>query len=137
MNPIIAGPAIPIVFLMLRPDQPQSTSWIEKLKLLNLPSAVILASSLICLLLPLHFGGTTYSWHDARIIVLFVLFVVLLVVFILMQTKKSGQGLVPRQVLKQRSILFGMLYCFSTAGVGFAMEYYVSSTTKACNPESS
>jgi len=42
----------------------------------------IFVPCVVCILLPLHWGGTTYAWSDARIVTLFVLFGVFPVTFV-------------------------------------------------------
>ena len=56
---------------------------------------VLFLPSIICLLLALQWGGTTYPWSNGRIIALFTLFGVLLVGFIVVQIKlgKSATGM--------------------------------------------
>lgn len=46
----------------------------------------LFVSAIICLLLALHWGGSTYAYSNGRIIALFVLFGALLVGFIFTQT---------------------------------------------------
>nr|B3FWS2.1 RecName: Full=Efflux pump hmp6; AltName: Full=Hypothemycin biosynthesis cluster protein hpm6 [Hypomyces subiculosus]ACD39756.1 major facilitator superfamily transporter [Hypomyces subiculosus]ACD39765.1 major facilitator superfamily transporter [Hypomyces subiculosus] len=67
--------------------------------------------SMICLLLALQMGGSTYPFTDARIIVLLVLFGLLLVAFIVVQFFDKNATIPPR-VMKNRSVAFGMIYMF-------------------------
>jgi hypothetical protein len=66
----------------------------------------------VCLLLALQWGGSTYAWSNARIIVLFILFAILLTLFILIQIlkKQPSQATVPPHVFKQRSMSAGFLF---------------------------
>ncbi|KAI9877355.1 MAG: hypothetical protein M1830_004161 [Pleopsidium flavum] len=57
-------------------------------------------------------GGSTYAWNDGRIIALLMLFEVLIVAFVAIQSWKKENATVPPRILKQRSIASGV--CFST-----------------------
>ena len=46
---------------------------------------IFFISAIICLLLALQWGGTTYDWSSGRIIALFVLFGILFIAFIAVQ----------------------------------------------------
>lgn len=84
--------------------------WEKFAKLDPLGTFVFLAS-IVCLLIALQLGGSTYAFNNARIIVLFVLFGLLLVAFIAIQLFAKDTTIPPR-VMKQRSMAFGMLYVF-------------------------
>ena len=125
MNPIISAPTFAIVIFMLPLDPPKKTTWRERLRFLDLPSSLVLAAGLICLLLALQWAGTTYAWRNARIIALLVVAGVLLGLFLANQIRMKENGLIPLSVLAKRSMPFGMFFSFCTSGAGFAMEYYV------------
>lgn len=98
----------------------------EKLKKLDLPSTAIFVPSICCLLLALQWGGATYGWSDARIIVLLVTFVVSLTGFGWLQYRRQDNATLPPRILKQRSILAGAWFagcCNASLGV---VEYYMA-----------
>ncbi|KAK3169203.1 hypothetical protein OEA41_008586 [Lepraria neglecta] len=93
--------------------------------MLDLPAFAIFLASIICLLLALQWGGGEYSWRNARIIALFILFGLLMGVFALVEMRNKEEALVPLKIITQRSIAFGILFSFCTSGAGFTLEYYL------------
>lgn len=76
---------------------------------------VLFMPAIICLLIALQWGGTKYSWKDARIIALLVVFVVLIILFIVAQVKGGDNATTPARIITQRSIAFGCWYTFSVS----------------------
>lgn len=77
--------------LVRTPSTAQNVTIVRKLKGLALPGTVCMVASLICLLLALQWGGSTYPWSNGRIIVLFVVSGVLAMSFTIIQkTTWSG-----------------------------------------------
>jgi MFS family permease len=76
---------------------------------------VVFMPAIICLLIALQWGGTKYSWKDARIIALLVVFVVLIIVFIVVQVRGGENATTPAHIISQRSIAFGCWYTFSAS----------------------
>lgn len=93
---------------------------------LDLPGTVSLVASLISLLIALQWGGSTYPWHDGRIIALLVVFGVLAIVFLITQTTSffGKASTIPRAVAKNRDIWFAASYAVCiTGGVYVAILY--------------
>jgi MFS family permease len=89
--------------------------------------SVCLLASVICLLLALQQGGTSYEFSDGRIIALFVVFGILLIAFIALQFwGGDANATIPPRVLKQRSMLFGSFYMFFVGANFFIFVYYIS-----------
>ncbi len=49
-------------------------SWLQRIKYFDPIGTALFMPAVICLLLALQWGGTTYAWDSGRIIALFVLF---------------------------------------------------------------
>lgn len=81
--------------------------------------------SIVCLLLALQWGGSTYAWSDGRIIALLVLFAFLITVFIAIQILKPDTATVPPRVFKQRSIAAGFWYSICTGGSMIVLVYFL------------
>ena len=115
---------IVIIAFILNVQSPSSTNLptSEKLKSLDPLGTIFFLPAIICLLLALQWGGSTYAWNDGRIIALLVLFVVLFIVFIVIQIIRQEGATVPPRIFVQRSILAGVLY---TIGAGSAMMIFV------------
>ncbi len=80
---------------------------------------------IICLLLALQWGGTTYAWNSWRIIFLFVLSVVLLSIFIFIQFKTGDNATVPIRIIRQRSIASGTYFSAVSSGSMMLALYYI------------
>lgn len=99
--------------------------WREKLEQFDLFGTPIFLALVICLLLALQWGGSTYPWSDARIIALLTVFAVLLIVFICIQFWKQETATVPPRILKQRSIAAGAFFILCVGAAFFAFIYYL------------
>ncbi|KAK8216891.1 MFS sugar transporter [Zalaria obscura] len=80
---------------------------------------------IVCLLLALQWGGTTYPWSNGRIIALFVVFGVLCIIFIFIQWKKQETATVPPRVLGQRSVAASAWFGTCLGAAFFVMVYYL------------
>jgi hypothetical protein len=81
--------------------------------------------AVVCVLLALQWGGTTYDWNDGRIIALFVLFGVLITLFLTVQWWAQDDATVPQRIFKIRTIWSCSLYQFALGGGFFIFIYYV------------
>ncbi|KAI0172246.1 major facilitator superfamily domain-containing protein [Hypoxylon sp. FL1284] len=89
-------------FLLQVPGTGQKIPLSRKLKDLDLLGTVSLVASVVCLLLALQWGGSTYPWNNGRIIALFVMSGVLAVLFVVIQnTTWSGKAdTIPRSIAR-------------------------------------
>lgn len=97
----------------------------EKAKQIDIIGLVVFIPMVVCVLLALQWGGSTYDWGNARIIVLFVLFGVLLAVFIGIQIWQGDKATVPPSVVKQRTVWACAIYLFFLFGSFLAFVYYI------------
>lgn len=98
----------------------------EKLSRIDIPGTLILIPCIICLILALQWGGSTYAWSDGRIIALLVLFGVLLLVFIGIQIWRQEAATVPPRIVKNRTIVGAWWYSFCLGSSFMVMIYYLS-----------
>ncbi len=127
INLPIGGVAMVIlVFILQIPGaRNANTPWREQVNQLDPIGTVFFISSIICLLLALQWGGSTYPWKDGRIIALLVLFAVLISVFIAIQHWKQETATVPPRIIQKRSIAAGMWSQFCLGSSMMTMVYYV------------
>jgi hypothetical protein len=120
----IGGITLLIVALFLN-TPPRSTTATLKRQLIRLDplGTVLFLPGVICLLLALQWGGSTYSWNSARIILLFVLAGVLLIAFALVQIWRREDATIPPRIIKQRSVAFGAVYTSFLYGAMISMLY--------------
>lgn len=85
----------------------------EKLKQIDLLGAFFLICAIVCMLLALQWGGTTYAWSDSKVWGCLLGFGLLIIIFIGIQIKLGERAtLPPRILIKQRTVLASA--CFST-----------------------
>jgi hypothetical protein len=65
--------------------------------------AFISVGMIICLLLPLQWGGVIYAWSDRRIIALFCVFAVLFLCFIAWEFFKGERAMLPLFLFRRRT----------------------------------
>lgn len=104
----------------------RQASFLQKIRQFDWVGTLLLTASLTCLLLVLQYGGAVYSWSDARIIVLLVMFVVLLLAFVALQRRLGDGAVLPLRILGQRSIAFGFAYTIAVSAALETLQYYVS-----------
>ncbi|KAF2765989.1 MFS general substrate transporter [Teratosphaeria nubilosa] len=105
--------------------QKMASTFKKKLEQFDLYGTLIFLPMIICLLLALQWGGSKYSWHDGRIIALFVVFAVLLVSFVSIQFWKLDNGTVPPRVLKQRTVASAAWFAVTVGAAFFVFVYYL------------
>lgn len=126
--PVGAISAFFTIFFLHLHDQKleaQAVGWLAKLKQLDPIGNLIFFPGIICLVLALQWGGTKYSWNDARIIVLLVLCGVLVSAFIGIQIWKQEKATVPPRIVTQRSIAASIFFGFFNGAGMMVMIYYL------------
>lgn len=113
-----------LVFILhLAPVKPVSLR--QQIAQLDPFGTLVLLPGIVCFLLALQWGGSTYPWNDARIIALFVLAGMLFLTFIGVQIWQQENATVPPRIFKQRSIFCGVAYCMSVGGAMITLIYYI------------
>jgi MFS family permease len=129
INLPIGGVAVGILAYFLKAKAPTKagTTFKEQLSQLDPLGTLCFLPGIVCLLLALQWGGSTYAWSDARIIVLFILFAILMTLFILIQIlkKQPEQATVPPHVFKQRSMSAGFLFMLLIGASMALMTYFL------------
>ncbi|KKP06725.1 hypothetical protein THAR02_01214 [Trichoderma harzianum] len=98
----------------------------QRIKKLDLVGAVLFTPAVLMALLALQWGGSTYPWHSATIIGLFVGFGALMGVFVLWEAFVGDEiAMLPSSLLRLRAVAFaGSTQLFATGGI-FAAVYYL------------
>jgi hypothetical protein len=81
---------------------------------------------MVCLILALQWGGSTYSWSAPKIISLFVTFAVLLVIFVVVQVLMPETAMAPIRVVLNRSVAGAMAFMFLLSGGLMSIIYYLT-----------
>lgn len=127
INLPIGGVAmVVLIFILHIPGAAKgNTPWRQQVSQLDPIGTFLFICGIVCLLLALQWGGSTYPWHDGRIIALLVLFVLLISAFTAVQVWKKETATVPLRIVKNRSILAGMWSQFSVGSAMMVMIYYL------------
>ncbi|POS77323.1 MFS transporter [Diaporthe helianthi] len=86
---------------------------------------IVFLPAIVCLLLALQWGGTSYAWKSGRIIALFVVFGVLITAFLFIQWRQQDNATVPPRVIKMRSVWSGALFAAATGAAFFSSVYFL------------
>lgn len=116
-----------ILMFILKPTEPSQKGLTikQQLQQLDLLGEFFLLPCIICLLLALQWGGSTYPFSDGRIIALFVLFGVLFIAFGAVQLRKPETATIPKRIIMDRSMLAAMWFTFCVASSMMLMVFYV------------
>lgn len=107
--------AVAAVWFFFTPPPRTYTGMSIKQKILeiDLIGAFFLIAAIVCLLLALQWGGTTYPWTDSKVWGCFLGFGLLIAVFIAQQFRRGDRGTIPPRIMGKRTVLFASLYsCF-------------------------
>jgi len=128
--PIGAVAAGVILFFFTPVPQPgddvnHSLTWKERIEQFDVLGTVFFLPGVVCLLLALQWGGSTYPWNSGRIIALFVVFGVCLITFIGIQFWRPKYATVSPQLLSQRSVWAAATFTFFMGSAFFVTIYYL------------
>ncbi|RDA95262.1 hypothetical protein CP533_1848 [Ophiocordyceps camponoti-saundersi (nom. inval.)] len=93
--------------------------------------------SIVCLVLALQWGGSTYPWGSWRIVLLFVFFVLTAGAFTAVQILMPKTATIPARVITQRTTLAATFFMFFLSGGMLMLVYYIPlwfQTTHGINP---
>jgi Na+/melibiose symporter-like transporter len=82
-------------------------------------------SGVVCLVLALSWGGTTYLWDSTTIIVLLCIAGVLFVAFTIFETKFAKDPIIPRGIFANRSTILILIAAFCYGGCFQSLMTYV------------
>lgn len=114
-----------VLILDLRPRQRKQLTLWEQFKQLDPLGTVLFLPSIVCLLLALQWGGTTYAWSSWRIVLLLVLAGVLFASFLAVQIFLSSTATLPTRILKQRTVAASALFAFTSQSGMIVVTYYI------------
>ena len=127
INLPIGALAVAIIVIVLKLPSPKNAdmSLFQQFNRLDPIGNLFFLPSLVCLLLALQWGGSTYAWNDGRIIALLVLFVIFIIAWICVQLWKKEIATVPPHIVAQRSIAAGIWYSFVVGSAMLTLVYFV------------
>ncbi|KAF2655665.1 putative aflatoxin efflux pump [Lophiostoma macrostomum CBS 122681] len=117
--------AVLILCLHLPKKETHKASLWEQFKKMDPLGTACLLPSVVCLLLALQWGGTTYPWGSWRIILLFVLFGITFIAFLAVQIWMPDTAILPMRILLRRTIAAAFLYTITSYPSMFVLSYYI------------
>jgi hypothetical protein len=111
--------------LKLSPPQEGGQTIRERFDQLDPIGTFFFLPRVICLLLALQWGRSTYAWGSARIIALLILAVILLIAFIGVQIWKKDGVTVPPRILSQCSVASGVAYAMCAGSAMMIFVYFL------------
>jgi Major Facilitator Superfamily len=126
INLPIGGVVISIILLILKtPPKKNELTLREQFWKLDPIGTIFFLPGIVCLLLALQWGGTTYAWSNWRIPFLFVIAGVLLGIFVFVQFKMGDNATVPIRIITQRSIASGVYFMALLPGSMMVVIYFL------------
>ncbi|KAE8410912.1 major facilitator superfamily domain-containing protein [Aspergillus pseudocaelatus] len=118
---------IVIIFLFKNPECQKFTDepFFTKIKQLNIMSLLIFTGSVVCLLLALQWGGTTYSWSSGRVIAPLVVAAVSFGGFIAFEVLQKDAATIPRSVILNRTAGLCLVYAFCSSAAFNVTDYFL------------
>lgn len=115
-----------VVALVLKlPNNRTHKTLKEQIIQLDPIGTAFLIPGIICLLLAMQWGGSTYAWNNGRIIALLVIFGSCFCAFTAVQAWKGDMATVPPRIIKQRSIAAAFWLTFCMGGTMMIVIYYL------------
>ncbi|KAH8645469.1 major facilitator superfamily domain-containing protein [Xylariales sp. PMI_506] len=109
----------------LEPPGLESLTWREKVARIDIVGVLILIPAVVCLLLALQWGGSTYAWSDGRIIALLVLFGAIGLVFLGFEYWQGDKATLPIRMLARRSVAAAVWNAFCNGAAFLMLTYYI------------
>lgn len=103
----------------------RATGWRAQLHQFDLLGTSLFLPGIVCLLLALQWGGSTYAWSTARIIALFLLFGAFMAGFAAIQVWKQENATVPPRIFRNRNVWGAGVFTASLGASFFGIIYFV------------
>ncbi|KAI9810458.1 MAG: hypothetical protein M1827_006234 [Pycnora praestabilis] len=124
--PIGAATFVILVFILkISSPRNEASSLRQKFLRLDPLGTVFFLPGVVCLLLALQWGGSTYAWKDGRIIALLILFAIFITAFLVIQFWKRDTATLPPRIILQRSIAAGMWFSLCAGSAMMILVYYL------------
>ncbi|GAB7357566.1 hypothetical protein MBLNU459_g0077t2 [Dothideomycetes sp. NU459] len=90
--------------------------------------------AVICLTVLLQFGGSKYAWNSGPIVTLFIMTVLFVGGFAVVQKQQGEKSLAPLRIMKQRSLACSAFYILMMQAAKAQLTYFVS-LHQSCAPD--
>ncbi|RKP15042.1 major facilitator superfamily domain-containing protein, partial [Piptocephalis cylindrospora] len=123
INLPVGGITVLVCLLYLRLPKPKG-SIREKLRRIDYAGAIVLVCAIVCILLPMNWGGSTYPWNHPLIISLFCVGGILLGLFVFVEAKWAVEPVAPGRLFRIPTQLAIYTSNFFMGCVFFGIVYY-------------
>ncbi|MCJ1318774.1 hypothetical protein MMC15_004105 [Xylographa vitiligo] len=109
INLPIGGIAVATVFIFFKNPRREISglTFRQKIDQMDLLGAFFLICAIVCLLLALQWGGSTYAWSDSKVWGCLLGFVLIISIFITLQFKRGDRATIPPRIMTQRTVAAG------------------------------
>nr|AHV78251.1 ResE [Sarocladium zeae] len=128
INLPLGGPILVLLWFFLNVPKhikPAPATWKEIILQMDFPGFGVVLAALVCLTLALQWGGLTKSWDDGSVIATLVLFVVLILVFVVVEWFQGPRAMVPLALLRPRTTWANALYCYISNCPFYQIMFYL------------
>ncbi|KIW99543.1 uncharacterized protein Z518_11282 [Rhinocladiella mackenziei CBS 650.93] len=115
-----------VLFLHIESPKHEKLTIIAQIKRVDPIGIFFFIPSMVCLILALQWGGSTYSWSAPKIIALLVTFSVLFIAFVVVEVLMPEDAMAPTRVILNRSIAGSMTFMFLLSGGSMSVVYYLT-----------
>ena len=125
-----------LLFLHIKSPKREKLTVLAQIKRLDPIGTIFFVPSIVCLILALQWGGSTYPWSAPRIIGLFVSFAILFIIFVVVEVLTPETAMAPARIVLQRSIAGSMLFMLLLSGGMMSVVYYLAIWFQAAKGDS-
>ncbi|KAI8865550.1 MFS general substrate transporter [Ramicandelaber brevisporus] len=97
----------------------------DKLARIDFLGIAVFVAGIVCILLALSWGGGTYPWNSARVIVLFCVGGVLLLVFVAVEMRVARDPMVMMELFAKRNFVATALFSLPFGTVMFGLIFFI------------
>jgi hypothetical protein len=115
-----------LFFLDIESPKREKLPVISQIRRLDPIGILFFVPSMVCLILSLQWGGSTYSWSAPKIIGLLVIFAVLFGMFVVVEIMTPETAMAPTRVVLNRSVAGSMTFMFLLSGAMMSVVYYLT-----------
>ncbi|KAL1866128.1 hypothetical protein VTK73DRAFT_4873 [Phialemonium thermophilum] len=119
-----------VIAVFVHPPAPPRTEQsgnklIRALEKFDYLGTVFLFPALVCLLLALQWGGTTYAWNNWRVVLTLCVFGVCFGIWGYLQVRQGDRATIPVRMVAQRSMACALWFMFCTIGLLYVVVQFV------------
>nr|KAJ3418031.1 hypothetical protein HK105_000452 [Polyrhizophydium stewartii] len=135
INLPIGGITMVVIFFLLRLPREEASTF-EKFKRIDFLGTALIIAAVICMLIPLQFGGNQWAWSDWRTIIMIIASAVIFVAFFLVEAFVSVEPVLPPSMYENRSVYAILFIAFTLGASFFGLVYFLPTYFQIVNGDS-